>query len=53
MPHLSCGRIGDDSYCFSVSKLSGRIEMVAMFLPCQSHADVSDGSYGFAAPKLC
>ena len=24
------GRLGDDGYCFAVSKLSGRIEIVAM-----------------------
>ena len=28
-------------------------EMVAMALPRQSCADSQDGSYGFAAPKLC
>ena len=47
-----CGRLGDDGYCFAVSKLSGRIEIVAMVLSYQSPADVSSGSYGFTVPKL-
>ena len=47
-----CGRLRDDGYCFAVSKLSGRIEIVAMALSYQSPADVSSGSYDFTVSKL-
>ena len=36
-----------------MTKPCGRIKTVAMALPRQSCADVSDDSYGCAAPKLC
>ena len=55
-PYLFIICLGDDGYCFAVSKLSGPIEIVAMdfvelwtyravamTLPCQSCTDVSGG----------
>ena len=35
-----------------MSKLSGRIAIVAMALSYESPADVSSGNYGFTVPKL-
>ena len=48
----SSERVGE-ARASSCPKLCRRIGTVAMALPCQSRAKVTDGSYGCAAPKLC